>query len=420
MVPKHPEGKYNTPDVGQKQITRRPKKRRRPPKVPEEPGGPSTPEGLGCTASREILPTERRYDVQVSSSWNDRDEFQQDMREKIERDGTWYSENIGTAVAVSRGADIGGSVSVGARVILLRGDQRTFGSTPEIEASASGRTEINVRVNAPENARTAISAAGLTVLEAHASVPRYPEELLTAGEATLTLVGLFQPGVADAGEIGIRLLSNADVYVEARGAMRFVVGDCENSNGEISATARRTFRLEGLTLLEPASGLWYELDTPGGLASCSVTNDMRISFDGEAHVRGRALESYIGEAQIISLWAAGWIWECREERQGEVVGNRGFEAVWGGRIILPPDVQRELSREGLDSDQMGRFIQSVLDMTIEEKMREADGNAPSPIDDPEGAEAAIRAALLDWLEYVGSEFGLFTEPYFDPPDEEQE
>ncbi|MDA4137400.1 MAG: hypothetical protein OK449_10440 [Thaumarchaeota archaeon] len=159
---------------------------------------PSQKKQAGCNANVKSSDQDSRFKVQVDVSdyWWDQDHVNPTensdlvvrVQETISDDEDWDKDIVGTAVAASGGAAVGGSVDAGAKIWvvgrgaeaepwnLFSGQQRMLEATARgagrlpIEARMDGQTEIGLEVDVAPGVRTAISAAVLAVVKANASV----------------------------------------------------------------------------------------------------------------------------------------------------------------------------------------------------------------------------------------------------------
>ncbi|MDA4121710.1 MAG: hypothetical protein OK456_00860 [Thaumarchaeota archaeon] len=161
-------------------------------------GHPSQKKQEGCDVNAKSSDISSRFRVNVDVSdywWNrgvisptENSDLVARMEETVRKDEDWDQDAVGTAVAASDGAAVGGSVDAGAKVwiigqgkeavplILFNGQQRMLEATARgagrvpIEARMDGQTEIDLEVEAAPGFRTAISAAVLAAVKASATV----------------------------------------------------------------------------------------------------------------------------------------------------------------------------------------------------------------------------------------------------------
>jgi hypothetical protein len=152
----------------------------------------------GCDVSAESSDEDSPFKVNVDVSdywWNqdhnnptENSDLVVRVQETIREDEDWDQDIVGTAVAASDGAAVGGSVDAGAEIWVFgqrveaepwgffSGQQRMLETTARgpgkapIEARMDGQTEIDLQVDAAPGVKTAISAAVLAVVKASASV----------------------------------------------------------------------------------------------------------------------------------------------------------------------------------------------------------------------------------------------------------
>jgi len=153
-------------------------------------------EGCDANARSSDGDSQFRVDVDVSDYWWNQDHMNPTensdlvvrVQEKIGDQEDWDQDMVGTAVAASDGAAVGGTVDAGAKIWvvghgtgaapwnLFSGQQRILEATARgagrvpIEAKMDGQTEINLEVDAGPGVRTAMSAAVLAVVKTSASV----------------------------------------------------------------------------------------------------------------------------------------------------------------------------------------------------------------------------------------------------------
>lgn len=394
-----------------------PRTMERPPRtVSREPVNPphTTEEEVPCCDIKETdSNSPRAFDIKVSQSWDEASDIRSSIWDSVARDGTWNSEGLGTAVAFSEGAAVGGSVTAGARVILLGdGGQKYYSNTEEIRARTAGQTRVHLDIIGPDGATpedcdTAISSAVLNVLEGHAYLPDFPEWLLYVQGATSFVSGLLAPRAGEVLDIVADWVLNGEVHVEVKSSLAFRVGNCAESSGELNAMAFRDFLLVEGNLEKPDDGAYYMIDCPAGLASCTVSNGMDILMQSKVEVSGSAHKSYLGTAYLNSLWACAWAWECQCGEND----TTGWGWRFNMRITIPPDVMDALQRRGFSDS---KEIQIMLRLEIEEKLNSilAEQGFASPIQEPVMTEAQLRKALTDWFSYLQDEWLLFPDAYF--------
>ncbi len=181
----------------------------RPPTTPPPPPSPvgttpvvppiTTHDEGGCGCVQHERDTDQAVHVDVSNDWLSKENAGRDgtpgpdgvwrsqmelaMEDYVKQNEAWDPEWLGSAVALSHGAVVGGSVDAGAKVWvnpklwLEEGEQRRLDATSPVDADATGTTTIDITIEAPAGSTGTISAAALTALRAHASVLEVPEDL---------------------------------------------------------------------------------------------------------------------------------------------------------------------------------------------------------------------------------------------------
>ncbi|MDA4113389.1 MAG: hypothetical protein OK474_05015 [Thaumarchaeota archaeon] len=411
---------------------------------PVVPPPPHTKEEEGeCKIEFEEKKSPFLDDVSVSRWWDDSTSLTEAIDKSVKERRTWNSEDLGTAVAISDGSSVGGSVAAGAGIRILEGEQSKFKRTEKLVSSAKGTTELGIKIEAPSTAKTAISAAAIAGLEAKASVLDVPEWLyetvekegLVAGTAEAgeqlwnrkeivhLIKELLKEGTKKAGEaaaegvailgarlieeIGKRVLLNGKVEVKAEGAMTLRVGTCVTDPGPVGVEASREFEMKNGELEEPHDGEFERGDVKFARSSCSAERSLSIEIEGDVTVEGSAYDGGEGHASLNSLWAAAWVVGCQH---GSMSNGEAFrrESYYGckfeGWFTLPQDKLEEYSED--DAGNLRHMVENILYAKLQEMVGQA--NITSPLDDPKAAEEELKEVLADWLRYVQEEWNLFT------------
>ena len=423
-----------------------------PPLVTPPPAPVTRTKERKCDITSKKSPSDFACDVAITDAWTDPNGKGESLRNSITKSPghSWDPELPGTAVAVSDGACVGGSVSAAANLRVIRqfADLGMPDYTTHLVASEEGSTGVEIEVHASPGSTGRICAGTLIALKAHSSVLDIPlllYEGLKAIDETKEQIkeakepmewyekveGWMEDGFNYAKEIGKKagklplkainkirdFIVNAKVEVEAGGEMQ--VYGCTGLR--IEAKTSKKLEIEKGTVKEPSPE--SEGQTPfvndrveSAIGTCTAVDRLSLRISGKVDVSGEAFYGGAGDATVDSLWAVGWIASCCGKSEatgmdiafGQSVPNFEFKT----SFAITPEMRLKYP------DTSEAAIRNTILTQMKDKLSEMKDQVSyfSPCDDPESAEEAIRKALSSWYIWIQNEIGLFVETPTEPPD----